>query len=67
MEARNLAYLIFRDQDVPCSKVSVDEGLVGQVGHPRGHLSTVTQEGVVIYADIPFFSGPHMMMEKMFS
>ena len=26
----------------------MDKGLVGQVGHSRGHLSTVTQEGVVI-------------------
>ena len=26
----------------------MDKGLAGQVGHSRGHLSTVAQEGVVI-------------------
>ena len=44
----------------------MDECLVGQVGHPRGHLLTVTQEGVVIYANVIFFSG-HSMMEKILS
>ena len=42
----------------------MNKGHVGQVGHPRRHLSTVTQEGVVIYANIIFIS---VMMEKMLS
>ena len=28
----------------------MDEGLVGQVGHARGHLTTVAQEGVALKA-----------------
>ena len=31
----------------------MDEGLVGQVGHARGHLTTVTQEGVAANRYVP--------------
>ena len=51
-----LACVIVRDQDVPCCQVSVDKGLVGEVGHARGHLAAVVKEGAVIY--IHFFI-PH--------
>ena len=43
-----LAYIIIRDQYVPCCQVSVDKGLVGEVGHARGHLATILQEGMII-------------------
>ena len=32
----------------------MDEGFAGQVGHARGHLATVAQEGVVINTHISF-------------
>ena len=41
-----LAAAIFGQKYIPCCQVSVDESLVGQVGHARGHLAAVTQEGV---------------------
>ena len=47
----HLAYLICRDQNVPCCQVSVDKGLTRQIGHTRGNLSAITQEGVVIHTD----------------
>ena len=30
----------------------MDKGFAGQVGHARGHLATVAQEGVAIHSDI---------------
>ena len=31
----------------------MDEGLVGQVGHARGHLAAVAQEGVAANRYVP--------------
>ena len=49
-----LAFVIVRDQDIPCCQVSVNKGLAGQVDHSRGHLSTVAQESVGIYIHSSF-------------
>ena len=62
----HLAYVIIREQDVPCCQVSVDKGLAGQIGHSRGHLSTVAQEGVVIYADCIRFESHEVVLEVSF-
>ena len=36
----HLASLVFSDEDIPGSEVSVDEGLTAEVVHTPGHLHT---------------------------
>ena len=39
----------------------MDKGFAGQVGHARGHLATVAQEGVAINSGVPsLFRRPHV-------
>ena len=37
----------------------MDEGFAGQVGHARGHLATVAQEGELVNVHIPSLLRPH--------
>ena len=43
-EITNFAGAIAVEEDVPCSYVSVNKGLLGEVSHARGHLLTEPQE-----------------------
>ena len=36
----HLACLVFSDEDVPSSQVSVDKGLAAEIVHTHGHLYT---------------------------
>ena len=38
----HLTNIIFREQNVPCSQIAMDEPNAGQVHHPTAYLSTET-------------------------
>ena len=44
-----LAYVVFGDQDVSGSQISVDECLTGKVAHPRGNVLTESKHAEAVY------------------